>query len=220
MPSLNPKAQEFFPTHQHHKLHPNLTPLHFYYLFFSRELHPLFYPTTTLPLPPPSTTHHLLPPAEAHAVQQNGKEEAPKSKVFKAFIRCDTTRSEGLRLKGYARREKGEGNGQSRKSECLRNRSYDKQCFRAFPRKKCCYPLLPVKVDGGDTTVMIRNIPSKYTRNMLVDFLDNHCLQVNLRDKEASKEKGEEPSALAFDFVYLPIDFKSGLNKGYAFVNF
>nr|KYP42421.1 Protein terminal ear1 [Cajanus cajan] len=55
---------------------------------------------------------------------------------------------------------------------------------------------------------------------MLVDFLDNHCLQVNLRDKEASKEKGEEPSALAFDFVYLPIDFKSGLNKGYAFVNF
>jgi len=43
---------------------------------------------------------------------------------------------------------------------------------------------------------------------MLVEFLDNHCMKVNLRDKECDKEKGEESSSLAFDFVYLPIDFK------------
>lgn len=37
-----------------------------------------------------------------------------------------------------------------------------------------------------------------------MEFLDNHCMKVNLRDKE----RGEESSSLAFDFVYLPIDFK------------
>ncbi|KAL2329005.1 hypothetical protein Fmac_022432 [Flemingia macrophylla] len=229
MSSLNPQAPEFFPT--------NFTPLYFHYFLFSRELHPFFYPTTTLPLPPPSTviTHQLSPLSQDQPTRfrctkddpnpaENNKEGVAKSsKVFKAFIRCGT-RSDGLSLKAnYARRRR---NGEDNKSECFRNRyddarcARDKQCFRAFPRKKRCYPLLPVRVDGGDTTVMIRNIPSKYTRDMLVDFLDNHCLQVNLRDEEASKEKGGELSVMAFDFLYLPIDFMSGLNKGYAFVNF
>lgn len=48
---------------------------------------------------------------------------------------------------------------------------------------------------------------------MLVEFLDSHCMQVNLREKEAGKEKGEESSALAFDFVYLPIDFMYAMNS-------
>eukprot|EP00747_Dinoflagellata_sp_TGD_P122996 gnl/TRDRNA2_/TRDRNA2_173726_c0_seq1.p1 gnl/TRDRNA2_/TRDRNA2_173726_c0~~gnl/TRDRNA2_/TRDRNA2_173726_c0_seq1.p1 ORF type:complete len:556 (-),score=118.39 gnl/TRDRNA2_/TRDRNA2_173726_c0_seq1:69-1568(-) len=53
----------------------------------------------------------------------------------------------------------------------------------------------------GYTTVMLRNIPNRYTRNMLVDVLN-----VNYQDQ--------------FDFVYLPIDFNSGCNVGYAFINF
>ncbi|KAK7264244.1 hypothetical protein RJT34_31850 [Clitoria ternatea] len=50
---------------------------------------------------------------------------------------------------------------------------------------------------------------------MLVEFLENHC------KKENEKEKKEaEQNIIAFDFVYLPIDFITGFNKGYAFVNF
>ncbi|KAG2243690.1 hypothetical protein Bca52824_094474 [Brassica carinata] len=64
---------------------------------------------------------------------------------------------------------------------------------------------------NGDTTVMLRNIPNKYTREMLIEFLDEHC------EVENNKEEGEE---IAYDFLYLPIDFKRELNKGYAFVNF
>lgn len=54
---------------------------------------------------------------------------------------------------------------------------------------------------GGYTTVMLRNIPNRYTRDMLIDRLNK------------TYEK-------AYDFVYLPIDFNSKCNVGYAFINF
>merc|ERR1712224_1196071 len=52
------------------------------------------------------------------------------------------------------------------------------------------------------TTVMVRNIPNSYTSNSLVELFE---------------AKGYHTK---FDFVYLPIDFRTGVNLGYAFVNF
>eukprot|EP00927_Polykrikos_kofoidii_P082450 TRINITY_DN8205_c0_g1_i1.p1 TRINITY_DN8205_c0_g1~~TRINITY_DN8205_c0_g1_i1.p1 ORF type:complete len:645 (+),score=174.83 TRINITY_DN8205_c0_g1_i1:60-1937(+) len=51
------------------------------------------------------------------------------------------------------------------------------------------------------TTVMLRNIPNKYSRDKLIDQLN-------------------EEWNCEFDFVYLPIDFKNKCNVGYCFVNF
>jgi hypothetical protein len=51
------------------------------------------------------------------------------------------------------------------------------------------------------TTLMIKNIPNKYTQKMLLQTIDN-------------KFKG------SYDFFYLPIDFKNRCNVGYAFINF
>mmetsp|Transcript_74801 Transcript_74801/g.173283 ORF Transcript_74801/g.173283 Transcript_74801/m.173283 type:complete len:530 (+) Transcript_74801:234-1823(+) len=51
------------------------------------------------------------------------------------------------------------------------------------------------------TTVMLRNIPNKYTREMLV--------------KQLSVDFYGQ-----FDFMYLPIDFKNKCNVGYGFINF
>jgi hypothetical protein len=60
------------------------------------------------------------------------------------------------------------------------------------------------KVMRGDdtrTTLMIRNIPNKYSQKMLLSTVDE-------------KHKGK------YDFLYLPIDFKNKCNVGYAFINF
>lgn len=50
------------------------------------------------------------------------------------------------------------------------------------------------------TTLMIKNIPNKYTSKMLLAAIDEH-------------HRG------TYDFIYLPIDFKNKCNVGYAFVN-
>ncbi len=52
------------------------------------------------------------------------------------------------------------------------------------------------------TTVMLRNIPNKYTQSSLLEALDFRGFQS------------------LYDFFYLPVDFKNGCNMGYAFINF
>ncbi|KAH3744532.1 RNA recognition motif 2 [Pelomyxa schiedti] len=50
------------------------------------------------------------------------------------------------------------------------------------------------------TTLMIKNIPNKYSQRMLLDEID-------------------AGHAGSYDFFYLPIDFKNKCNVGYAFIN-
>mmetsp|Transcript_23685 Transcript_23685/g.68064 ORF Transcript_23685/g.68064 Transcript_23685/m.68064 type:complete len:332 (+) Transcript_23685:248-1243(+) len=51
------------------------------------------------------------------------------------------------------------------------------------------------------TTCMLRNIPNRYTRIMLLNLLN-----------DAGFHK-------AYDFVYMPMSFRNGVNLGYAFVD-
>jgi len=55
-------------------------------------------------------------------------------------------------------------------------------------------------VEDRRTTLMIKNIPNKYTQKMLLQTMD-------------------EQFRGGYDFFYLPIDFKNKCNVGYAFIN-
>ncbi|XP_054807104.1 protein terminal ear1 [Prosopis cineraria] len=65
------------------------------------------------------------------------------------------------------------------------------------------------------TTVMIKNIPNKYSQKLLLNMLDNHCIHCN---EQISDADDDQPIS-SYDFVYLPIDFNNKCNVGYGFVN-
>ena len=63
----------------------------------------------------------------------------------------------------------------------------------------------PSSTPTGITTVMLRNIPNKYTRSGLLSAL---------------VERGFDPAGGDCNNLYLPMDAGSGCNLGYAFLNF
>lgn len=85
-------------------------------------------------------------------------------------------------------------------------RNVQKRNHRRQPRSRNAAPAS--RLDPGlpsaraFTTVMIRNLPVPYTRDMLVEMLNS------------------EGFFSTYCFVYLPVDFKTHLGLGYAFVDF
>ncbi|GLC41644.1 hypothetical protein PLESTB_000693400 [Pleodorina starrii] len=98
----------------------------------------------------------------------------------------------------------GGGGGGSRGGGRLSRRTTDPaaELERKMQQEKL-YALDPVKIRSGEdkrTTLMVKNIPNKYTQKMLLATIDEQF-------------KG------TYDFFYLPIDFKNKCNVGYAFIN-
>ncbi|TVU10144.1 hypothetical protein EJB05_43655, partial [Eragrostis curvula] len=65
------------------------------------------------------------------------------------------------------------------------------------------------------TTLMVRNIPNGFSRRKLMNILDQHCAVEN----EQIASGGGNGVSSGYDFLYVPFDFKTNANKGYAFVN-
>ncbi|KAG2293250.1 hypothetical protein Bca52824_039919 [Brassica carinata] len=88
-------------------------------------------------------------------------------------------------------------------NERYRNLSHRRSESSSSHADKKLFELDVDRILRGDdvrTTLMLKNIPNKYTSKMLLSAIDEHC-------------KG------TYDFLYLPIDFKNKCNVGYAFIN-
>jgi len=92
-------------------------------------------------------------------------------------------------------------------SSCLEDLRLKPMATVAMPRDPCTeaprerLTLAAQKKATGRTTVMLRNMPNNYTRDMLLSLMDKRGF------------------AGRYDFVYLPFDFRRAANLGYAFVN-
>ncbi|GAB2220354.1 hypothetical protein Droror1_Dr00008001 [Drosera rotundifolia] len=86
-------------------------------------------------------------------------------------------------------------------NERVRSRRSDSSSSQADNKKQ--FELDLDRISRGEdnrTTLMIKNIPNKYTAKMLMAAIDE-------------RHQG------TYDFIYLPIDFKNKCNVGYAFIN-
>lgn len=85
-----------------------------------------------------------------------------------------------------------------RKEEKAKREEVERERARR-PRRKAAEPPSP---RAGEVTLMLRNIPNKYTAELLLEELTSRDFMGHI------------------DFLYLPIDFRNTCNLGYAFINF
>ncbi|KAK1307823.1 Protein terminal ear1 [Acorus calamus] len=99
---------------------------------------------------------------------------------------------------------------------CSTHKGRNNKCLVWVPKNRFNYDESLTNV----TSLMIKNIPNRYTRAMLLEWLDEHCRDENDKATQFSALSGLPLTTSQYDFVYLPIDFKNKCNLGYAFVNF
>ncbi|XP_076889946.1 protein terminal ear1 homolog [Bidens hawaiensis] len=106
-------------------------------------------------------------------------------------------------------------------------RSWSKQRKGSRHMRERFDPRFLIKGDGvisessasdSRTTVMIKNIPNKYSQKLLLNMLDSHCIHCNEQIISGCGDGVQQPQS-SYDFVYLPIDFVNKCNVGYGFVN-
>ncbi|XVF43855.1 hypothetical protein PTKIN_Ptkin02bG0073500 [Pterospermum kingtungense] len=105
-------------------------------------------------------------------------------------------------------------NGSKQQQQCRGRPWKGKQAKKFDPRFLISEAMVESNCKDSRTTVMIKNIPNKYSQKLLLNMLDNHCIHCNEQFAD-----GDDQPLSSYDFVYLPIDFNNKCNVGYGFVN-
>ncbi|KAI3991497.1 hypothetical protein MKX01_006799 [Papaver californicum] len=82
------------------------------------------------------------------------------------------------------------------------------------------YYLQQKKTTTSSTSVMMRNIPTSISRRMLMEIVDQHCIEENKKALTMLNHDEQDMILSEYDFLYLPMDFVRRGNLGYAFLNF
>ncbi|KAE8775478.1 Protein MEI2-like 6 [Hordeum vulgare] len=89
--------------------------------------------------------------------------------------------------------------------------------FAGKPRRRQ-WPRLAFNPNGNNTSLMIRNIPNGFMKGRFMSILDQHCALENAKLGGDGDGDGDGVRS-EYDFLYVPVDFGTRFNKGYAFVN-
>ncbi|KAI9180634.1 hypothetical protein LWI28_006839 [Acer negundo] len=187
-------------------------PNNYFQQYDHRHLHYYYYAGPPPPPPPhlhhtyttPTTTpHHPHPDHPSLYKNTNPNNNHPTQPLHEQHDYCSVGPGPGP---GHSRRGKQRGHYRKKKSIRRRINNVD-------------HGMRPGFQDSRDSST------SQPKRDMLMDFLDEHCKFENQKAKQLIQihngDTEAEPIIVsAFDFLYLPMDFKSGMNKGFAFLNF
>jgi len=165
--------------------------------------HPGYYPPAMPPpsygcpycYPPPPGPGYLPPPGHGHP----GQYQPPPPVYDIREHRPQWLFPDGDQEGGTKRTQRERDAGRERESDRSRQKTEGGRQRAPLLQSTsvgCRTTYTPVK-----TTVMVRNIPPGYTRNKLTDLLDS---------------KGMSGQ---YDFVYMPMNFRTKASFGYAFVN-
>ncbi|GLU06122.1 hypothetical protein SLE2022_231800 [Rubroshorea leprosula] len=122
----------------------------------------------------------------------------------------------GISKKNAKKSQNSRSTASSSKQQHSRNRPWKSKQVKKFDPRFLISEEAMEEANCRDfrTTVMIKNIPNKYSQKLLLNMLDNHCIHCNEQIAD-----GDNQPLSAYDFVYLPIDFNNKCNVGYGFVN-
>ncbi|CAI9103731.1 OLC1v1002269C1 [Oldenlandia corymbosa var. corymbosa] len=187
--------------------------------------HQLYTTNHFLPPPPPPPMMLSAPPprVETMPVSVDTPDQTPTVGATKVviFTRTNNNGPRNRRLVKAVRGRKGVGfrfgrRVTGRSSEPVHEEKKSEDDGRSLGK----YQSVKLRREEDKTTVMIKNIPNHFTPGMLVEFVDWFCLSENSKTRQLGNGGDEHKAISAYDFLYLPMDFKTNLNKGYAFVNF
>ncbi|XP_057816679.2 protein terminal ear1 homolog [Cryptomeria japonica] len=158
---------------------------------------------------------HNIPPRHHRRPHSDHTDFSCDRGVFWSEIHKKSNTS---RFANVTKRGRGRESGFGREGDAATN-NWKRESTHAIgeeTRSQFAFDETQPKLNGEETrtTVMIKNIPNQFDHDMLLKMLDSHCMLWNQCIQNADETRS------AYDFVYLPIDFKNKCNLGYAFVNF
>lgn len=136
--------------------------------------------------------HTLMSQMAANSVVDPGV-SSPNLGAMPSQQRCHLFPSNGSLMSLPGSLENGNDRGRNRRTDSNANQIDNKKQYQLDIDRI-------LRGEDTRTTLMIKNIPNKYTSKMLLAAIDEH-------------HRG------TYDFIYLPIDFKNKCNVGYSFIN-